>query len=147
MKTVRLNGEYSYSSQVPCDFEDIPVFIKMASGATGSCDEVTVSNVNIGALVVGPSTIQAWRIVKDQYGNLVLGIRPSSKSLKLPCVYQVVTRKSTKEPVLVNLNLPAYERLRLFYEVYVLEEDWTLKRTQAGIITPAWVLFVFKQIS
>lgn len=123
MKTVRLNGEYSYSSQVPCDFEDIPVFIKMASSATGPCDKVTVSNVNIGSLVVGPSTIQAWRIVKDQYGNLVLGIRPSSEILSLPEVYQVVMRKSTHEPVLVNLNPSTYERLRLFYEVYVLEED------------------------
>lgn len=119
MKTVRLNGEYHNSVQSSCDFEDIPVFFKMASAANGHCSEVTVSNVSIGAILIGTTTIQAWRIVQDQHGNLVLGIRPSNDVQDLPEVYEVRRHRKTHEPVLVNLNLPAEERLRLFYDSFI----------------------------
>ena len=119
MKTVRLNGKYPSSVQSPCDFEDIPVFFKMASAAKGHCSEVTVSKVSIGTILIGPTTIQAWRIVQDQNGNLVLGIRTSNDVLDLPEVYEVRNRRKTLEPVLVRLNFPAEERLRLFYQTYI----------------------------
>lgn len=121
MKTVRLNGEYSYSSSAPCDFEDIPVFIKMATSTEGQCDEVSIMNIDIDTLVICSSVIQAWRIVKDQYGNLVLGFRTSSEPQKLPEVYRVSIHEMSKTPVLVSLNLSSFERLKLFYEACIAE--------------------------
>lgn len=105
MKKVRLSGKYSFEKASSCDFEDIHLFLRMASNAKNSCGEVEVATVDVGTILFSTHAVQAWRIVEmDNSNNMVMAVRYSKRRHKHPVIYDVLIHEKTGEPVLVRRN-------------------------------------------
>ena len=106
MQRLRLVGRYKMGVKMPCHFEDIPVFLKMAdlgkdtetkkinNKQTFKKDNISYSNVIVtgvkeGSYIITSSPIVRWKIVSTMHNKLVLAYRTYLKKSGMPYIYKI----------------------------------------------------------
>ncbi len=122
MKRVNLVGKYNSEKSLACEMEDVDICSKMAyidkPYATLWYSTLMARKVRVGwPSIVTYRTIERWKLVQNQEGEMVLFYREHRTPMLLPQIY-VVRYDEEKGYFLKNISTKyrKLERLKKFYE-------------------------------